>query len=98
MSAIAASLSQAAVSVPALSRHVYDLHRDLQGFEGVRIPRPAAGQRRGLVLLARHRDESSLPPVSLVFGGSEAVPTRAGDVDFGPGMRGAMLALAHLDV
>src|SRR6476659_854294 len=89
---------QSAVSVPALSRHVYDLHRDLQGFEGVRIPRPAAGQRRGLVLLARHGDRNMLAAGTLVVGGIEAVPTRAGDVDFGPGMRGAMLALAHLDV
>src|SRR6478735_12398595 len=89
---------QSAVSVPALSRHVYDLHRDLQGFEGVRIPRPAAGQRRGLVLLARHRDGNMLAAGTLVVGGIEAVPARAGNVDFGPGMRGAMLALAHLDV
>src|SRR4029077_15346891 len=83
---------------PKLLGQMHNLHRYLHAIERIRIPRPTAGQRGGLVLLARHRNRNMLAAGTLVVGGVEAVPARAGDVDFGPGMRGAMLALAHLDV
>src|SRR5258705_13159909 len=91
-------LIQSAISVLQLRGHVHDLHRYLHALEGIRIPRPAAGQRTGLVLLTGHGDGNMLAAGKLVVGRIEAVPARAGDVDFGPGMRGPVLALAHLDV
>src|SRR5258708_28489193 len=80
-------LIQAAISVLELRGDVHDLHRYLHALEGIRIPRPAAGQRTGLVLLTGHGDGNMLAAGKLVVGGIKAVPPRAVDVDFGPGMR-----------
>src|SRR5262249_12520543 len=59
---------------------------------------PRAGERRSLFLLARHGNRDVLSTNDLVVGRIKSVPARAGNVDFGPSMRGAVLTFAHLDV
>src|SRR5262247_3956727 len=59
---------------------------------------PGAGERRSLLLLARHGNRDMLTANDLVVGRIKSVPARAGNVDFGPSMRGAVLTFAHLDV
>src|SRR5262245_63110935 len=59
---------------------------------------PRAGERRSLFLLARHGNRDMLTASDLVVGWIKSVPARAGNVDFRPSMRGAVLTFAHLDV
>src|SRR5262245_5972197 len=59
---------------------------------------PGAGERRSLFLLARHGNRDMLAANDLVVGRIKSVPARAGNVDFRPSMRGAVLTFAHLDV
>src|SRR5258708_14006446 len=75
-------LIQAAISVLKLRGDVHDLHRYLHALEGIRIPRPAAGQRTGLVLLPGHGDGTMLAAGKLVVGGTKAVRAGPGDVHF----------------
>src|SRR5262249_6032954 len=60
-------------------------------------PMPGARERRSLFLLARHGNRDRLTASDLV-GRIKSVPARAGNVDFRPSMRGAVLTFAHLDV
>src|SRR5215469_6576221 len=59
---------------------------------------PGAGERRSLFLLARHGNRDMLASNDFVVGRIKSVPARAGNVDFRPSMRGAVLTFAHLDV
>ncbi len=55
-------------------------------------------ERRCLFRIARNADRDMLGARDLVVRRIEAAPSRAGDVDFGPRVRRAVLAFLHLDV
>src|SRR5262245_60104089 len=76
----------------------HDLHRDLHPIERIRRSRPGAGERRRLLLLAGDGDRDVLGAGALVVGRIEAVPARPGEIHLRPGVGGAVLSLAHLDV
>src|SRR5262249_903093 len=75
-----------------------DLNRYLHPVEGVRGPFPCAGNRRRLLLLARHGHGNMLVAGALVVGRVEAVTTSTANIHFRPRVTGAMLTRRHLDV
>ena len=49
-------------------------------------------------MLAGHANRDMFGPGKFMVGGIEAAPTRPWNIDLRPGMRGTVLALAHLDI
>lgn len=66
--------------------------------EGIARAGPSAGEGGGFFLFSGDAYGDVLTVGEFVVGGVEAVPACAGEVDFGPGVGGAVLAGGHLDV
>src|SRR5580704_9753789 len=75
-----------------------DLHRYFHIAERVCRPFPHPGNRTSLFLFAGDRDGNMLVARKLVVGRIETAPTRTGNVNFRPGMGGAMLTFRHLNI